>query len=128
MFLIFKTIHITFAIISFSGFLLRSFLMFIDSPVLKSTWAQLIPHLVDTVFVLSGFSMAFMLNFAVFGQPWLVVKILLLMIYLLFVGIALSRGTTKRMRTVAFFLAIATFTFIVGIAVNKTPVSWFAML
>jgi len=128
MYLIFKTLHLTFAIISITGFLVRSILMFYDSPLLQNKWVQLTPHLVDTVFLLSGFSMAFMVNFGLFSQLWLTAKIFLLMFYLLFVGIALSRGTTKTVRVGAFFAALFTFAFIVGIAINKSPLGWFAPL
>lgn len=128
MYLILKNIHMSFALISFSGFLLRSLLMFTGSPLLQKRWVQILPHVIDTVFLLSGFSMAFMLNFGLFSQAWLAMKILLLMFYLLFVGIALSRGTTLLVRSISFALAILTFFYIVGIAINKTPLSWFALL
>ncbi|MDC0598810.1 SirB2 family protein [Gammaproteobacteria bacterium] len=128
MYLTFKTIHMTCALISFTGFLLRAYLMFIDSPFLKHKAVLIIPHLIDTVFLLSGFSMAFMVNFGLFTQIWLSMKILMLMLYLLCVGIALNRGSTKAVRVTAFFLAIFTFSYIVGIAINKTSLSWFGLL
>lgn len=128
MFLTLKTIHMCCALISFTGFLFRSYLMFIDSKWLNHKLVQATPHLIDTVFLLSGFSMAFVLNIGLFAQGWLTMKIFLLMFYLLFVGIALSRGRTKPVRVTAFFLAVFTFVYIVGIAVNKTGISWFAML
>jgi uncharacterized membrane protein SirB2 len=116
------------ALISFTGFLFRAYLMVIDSKWLKHKLILVTPHLVDTVFLLSGFSMAFILNMGLFAQGWLTMKIFLLMFYLLFVGIALNRGKTKIIRIVSFFLAVFTFIYIVGIAVNKTAISWFAML
>jgi uncharacterized membrane protein SirB2 len=128
MYLTFKTIHLTFALISFTGFLLRALLMFLDSPLLKNKAVLIIPHLIDTVFLLSGFSMAFMLNFGLFSQPWLSMKVLMLMFYLLFVGIALNRGSTRMVRGIAFMLGVSTFFFIVGVGITKSPASWFSML
>ena len=128
MFLILKTIHMCCALISFTGFLFRAYLMVNDSKWLNHKIVLVTPHLVDTVFLLSGFSMAFVLNMGLFAQGWLTLKIFLLMFYLLFVGIALNRGKTKSIRIGSFFLAIVTFVYIVGIAVNKTGISWFAML
>ena len=128
MFLILKTIHMCCALISFTGFLFRAYLMVNDSKWLNHKIVLVTPHLVDTVFLLSGFSMAFVLNMGLFGQGWLTLKIFLLMFYLLFVGISLNRGKTKSIRIGSFFLAIVTFLYIVGIAVNKTGISWFAML
>ena len=128
MYLTFKAIHLASALISFSGFLLRALLMFLDSPLLKSRWVLITPHIVDTIFLLSGFSMAFMFNFGLFDQPWLTMKVFMLMLYLFFVGIALHRGATKPIRATAFALGIFSFFYIVGCAINKSPASWFAML
>ncbi len=128
MFLILKTIHMCCALISFTGFLFRAYLMVNDSKWLNHKIVLVTPHLVDTVFLLSGFSMAFVLNMGLFAQGWLTLKIFLLMFYLLFVGIALNRGKTKSIRIGSFFLAIFTFLYIVGIAVNKTGISWFALI
>jgi len=128
MFLILKTIHMCCALISFTGFLFRAYLMVNDSKWLNHKIVLVTPHLVDTVFLLSGFSMAFVLNMGLFAQGWLTLKIFLLMFYLLFVGIALNRGKTKSIRIGSFFLAIVTFVYIVGIAVNKTGISWFALI
>jgi uncharacterized membrane protein SirB2 len=59
---------------------------------------------------------------------WLTTKIALLMCYLLFVGIALNRGKTRTIRIASFFLAVATFGYIVGVAVVKNPSGWLERL
>jgi len=128
MFLILKTIHMCCALLSFTGFLFRSYLTMIDSKWLQHKFIQVTPHLIDTVFLLSGFSMAFVLNMGLFAQGWLTMKIVLLMFYMFFAGIALSRGRTKYVRVTAFFLAVFTFITIVGIAVNKTGMSWLSLI
>ena len=126
MYLTFKTIHMICALISFTGFLFRAYLMLIESRLLQHKAVLVLPHLIDTLFLLSGASMAFMVNFGLFTQLWLTTKITLLMFYLLFVGIALNRGKTRSIRVISFFLAIFTFIYIIGIAVRKSPASWFA--
>jgi len=128
MYLTVKTIHMTFALISFTGFLFRAYLMVIQSKWLNHKLMLITPHVIDTVFLISGATMAFMVNFGFFSQVWLSTKVMLLMLYLLFVGIALNRGRTLNIRVGAFFMAIFTFAYIVGIAVNKSPASWFALL
>ena len=114
------------ALLSFTGFLFRAYLMIIDSKWLQHKAVQGVPHIIDGLFLGTGFYMAFMVNFGLFNQPWLTAKVTLLMFYLLFVGMTLSRGSTKRIRITTFFLAILTFLTIVGIAVNKSVLSWFA--
>jgi len=128
MYLTIKTIHMICALISFTGFLFRAYLMVIESKLLNHKLVLVAPHVIDSFFLLSGATMAFMVNFGLFSQFWLTTKITLLMFYLLFVGVALNRGKTKSIRVSSFFLAIATFIFIVGVAVHKSPASWFAVL
>jgi uncharacterized membrane protein SirB2 len=126
MYLTIKTIHMTCALISFTGFLFRAYLMVIESKWLNHKAVLVTPHVIDTFFLLSGATMAFMVNFGLFSQMWLTTKIALLMCYLLFVGIALNRGKTRGIRITAFFLAVATFGYIVGVAVVKSPGGWLA--
>ena len=128
MYLTIKTIHMICALMSFTGFLLRSYLMVIESKWQHHKVVLITPHVIDTVFLTSGATMAFMVNFGLFSQLWLTLKITLLMVYLFFVGIALNRGRTKGIRISAFFLAIFTFVYIVGIAVNKSTLSWFVLM
>lgn len=118
----------TCALISFTGFLWRAYLMVIDSKLLNKKIMLVMPLVIDTVFLMSGATMAFMVNFGLFSQFWLTSKITLLMFYLLFAGIALNRGKTKSIRVGAFFMAIFTFSYIVGTAVTKTSASWFSLL
>ena len=117
-----------FALLSFTGFLLRAYLMVIESKLQTHKAILITPHIIDSFFLLSGATMAFMVNFGLFNQLWLTTKITLLMFYLLFVGIALNRGRTKTIRIACFFLAIFTFIYIGGIAVNKSATSWLVLL
>ena len=128
MYLTLKTLHMMFALLSFTGFLLRSYLMFIESKWLNHKVVLIAPHLIDGLFLTCGFWMAFMVNFGLFNQPWLSMKVLLLMFYLFFVGVTLSRGKTKALRVGSFFCAVFTFIYIVGIAINKTAYGWFVLL
>lgn len=128
MYLTIKTIHMTCALLSFTGFLFRSYLMVTGSRWLNHKWMLILPHVIDSFFLLSGATMAFMVNFGLFSQLWLTTKITLLMLYLLFVGVALNRGKTRQIRITSFFLAILTFIWIVGVAVHKTPLGWLALL
>lgn len=128
MYLTVKTIHMTCALISFTGFLFRSYLMLIESKWLNHKVVLIAPHVIDTLFLLSGATMAFMVNFGFFSQLWLTTKVSMLMLYLLFVGITLNRGKTKAIRMGAFFMAIFCFSYIVGVAVTKKPSGWFSLL
>lgn len=128
MYLTIKTIHMIVALLSLTGFLFRAYLMVMESKLLNHKVVLVTPLVIDTLFLMSGATMAFMVNFGLFSQLWLTSKIALLMLYLLFAGVALNRGKTRKIRITSFFLAILTFGFIVGIAVRKSALSWFAAL
>ena len=128
MYLALKTLHMSFALLSLTGFLWRAYLMLVDSKLLSSNKILMCCHCIDGLFLSCGFWMAFMVNFGLFNQPWLSMKVLLLMFYLFFVGVTLSRGRTKSIRVAAFFAGVSTFIYIVGIAINKSVYGWFVLL
>jgi uncharacterized membrane protein SirB2 len=57
---------------------------------------------------------------------WLQIKIAALLVYIVLGTIALKRGKTKRTRSLAFVLALLTFAYVVGVALNKSGASWLA--
>ncbi len=123
-----KLIHIGTAILTISGFTLRSYWMFTGSSKLQLRAVRILPHIVDTVFLLSGIALIVTLKLPVLSQNWLLVKFVALVAYVVFGAIALGRGKTMRSRTTAFVLALVTFAYIAGVALSKSTASWFALL
>lgn len=123
-----KSIHVGTAILTILGFMLRGYWMFTGSPNLKQKFVKIAPHIVDTVFLLSGIALIVTLNLPVLNQPWLLMKFVALVAYIVLGAIALGRGKTMRTRATAFVLALATFAYIVGVALSKSLASWIALL
>lgn len=123
-----KLIHISAAILTVSGFVLRGFWMLAESPNLERRIVRVAPHIIDTVFLLSGIGLIWTLNLPVLNQPWLLTKFAALIAYILLGTIALKRGKTKRIRIVALALALLTFAYIGGVAMSKSMGSWLAFL
>jgi len=123
-----KLIHIGAAIVTISGFMLRGYWMFSGSPRLQLKVVKILPHIVDTVFLLSGITLILVLNLPVLSQAWLLMKFAALVAYIVLGAIALGRGKTMRSRTTAFVLALATFAYIAGVALSKSTASWIAIL
>ncbi len=96
--------------------------------MLQSKVVKILPHIVDTVFLLSGIGLIITLNLPVFSQNWLLMKFVALLAYIVLGTIALGRGKTMRARTFGFVLALATFAYIAGVALSKSTASWFAIL
>ena len=122
-----KMIHISAAVLTVSGFALRGFWMLIDSPNLERRVVRIAPHIIDTVFLLSGIGLIWTLKLPVLNQPWLLTKFVALIVYILLGTIALKRGKTRRARLMTFVLALVTFAYIAGVAMSKSLGSWAAL-
>ena len=115
-----KAVHVSCVILSFSGFLLRGLWMMSDSVLLVNKWVKIIPHIVDTILLISALLLVYLLGLSVFEHDWLLAKIIALVVYVLLGTVALKRGKTKKIKIVALVLAMTTFLYIVSIAFTKS--------
>ena len=114
-----KHLHITLAVLSGSFFVLRGLWMLLDSSMLQRRWVKVVPHVVDTLLLTSALVMVFWSGQYPFEQPWLTAKVLALVVYIGLGTIALKRGKTKAVRTWAWLAALATFAYIVAVALTR---------
>lgn len=119
-----KSLHMITAIATISGFMLRGYWMMTESDRLQLPITRIAPHVIDTLFLLSGIALVFMMHLNAFTQPWLLAKFAGLIVYIVLGTIALKRGATRQIRVVAFVAALAVFGYIVGVATTKSPASW----
>ena len=122
-----KLIHVTTAFLSITGFTLRGVWMLRDSPLLQKKAVRIAPHVNDTLFLLSGIALIWLLALPVAGQPWLLAKFVALLFYIGFGMVAMRFGKTRAVRAIAYFAALATFAYIVGVALSKSLLSWLAI-
>jgi len=127
-YLILKTIHMIAALATISGFMLRGYWMLAESEMLRHPVTRVAPHVVDTIFLLSGVAMVWQLHLNPLTQPWLLAKFTGLVAYVVLGTIAIKRGPTKQARTIALVSAISVFAYIVGVAVARSPLSWLSFL
>jgi uncharacterized membrane protein SirB2 len=123
-YLVFKSLHVATAVATISGFLLRGFWMLSESELLQRRIVRVAPHVVDTVFLLSGVAMLWQLHLDPMTQSWLLAKFAGLVAYIVLGALALRRGPTRQVRAAAFVAAISMFAYIVGVALTKSPLSW----
>lgn len=114
-----KHLHITCAVLSGSFFLLRGLWMLADSPLLQRRWVRVVPHVVDTLLLATALGLVFWSGQYPFVQPWLTAKVLALVAYIVLGTIALKRGKTKGVRTLALLAALATLAYIVAVALTR---------
>lgn len=110
---------------SIAGFILRGIWMMSKSGKLEAKVTRIAPHVIDSVFLLSGIGLIMVLRLPVMTQPWLLAKFAALVVYIVLGAVALRRGPTISVRRTAFVLALLTFAYIVGVALTRSPFSWF---
>lgn len=128
MYLTLKFIHVTCAMLTIAGFILRGYWMMSDSAWSQHRFTRIAPHVIDTLFLASAIALVFELKFQLLQQNWLLAKIAGLIAYIVLGLFALRLGRTLQARAVAFFAAVAVFAYIVGVAVSKSVGSWLAYL
>ena len=114
-----KHLHITFAVLSGSFFLLRGVWMLLDSPLLQRRWVKVVPHVVDTLLLTSALGLVFWSGQYPFVQAWLTAKVLALVGCVVLGAVGLERGKAQGVRAFALLAALATFAYIVAVALTR---------
>ena len=124
---ILKLIHVSAVAVSFLGFAARGFGVLSDASWVRHRLARTLPHLVDTVLLLSAVGMLWVMRLAPWALPWLRAKLVGLIIYIALGVIALRPALAGRaagsrtLRLVAWIGALAVFGYIVSVALTKSP-------
>lgn len=116
-----KTLHVTAAVLSISGYILRGMLMLFESPLLRARVLRIVPHVVDTLLLASAIALAVRIHQYPLVHGWLTAKVLALIAYIVVGAIGLHYGRTKRVRVLAFGAALLIFAYIVGVALTRQP-------
>ena len=96
--------------------------MIAESDYLEKKWVKIAPHIIDTVLLVTAITLVFMIPV---DHAWLGTKVVALIFYIGFGIFALKLGKTKGQRIIAFVLAIATFGFILSVAITRSPMGFF---
>jgi len=124
-----KALHAASALASLTLFIIRGRWMMAMPERLQQRWVKVVPHVVDTVLLLSAIALVWQLGGleALGTQSWLGAKLAALFAYIALGSVALKRGRTRRIRVIAFCAALAVFGYIVSVATTKSPagfVNW----
>ncbi len=123
-----KLVHQTAAVLSISGFAARGIGALAGASWVRSGLARTLPHVVDTVLLGSALVLAWMLRLNPLATPWLLAKIVWLLLYIALGMVALQPGLPRAVRAAALFAAFLCFAQIVAMALTKSRVgllAWF---
>jgi uncharacterized membrane protein SirB2 len=125
---IIKTIHLSCVFLSFMGFFVRGIWMMRESKCLNLPLVRIAPHIIDTLLLVSAIILVVQMRISPLEHPWLMAKIIALLMYIGIGTVALKRGRSKQVRVYAWLLGLATFMYIVAVAFTKSVLGWLVLI
>jgi uncharacterized membrane protein SirB2 len=116
-----KHLHITLAVLSVALFSVRFVLLQLNSAKLQKQWLKITPHIIDTLLLIIGISLAVQLSFNPMEQLWLGEKLLALVAYIFTGYYTLKLARNRTMQIIGYLGALGWVMLIVRLAVTKTP-------
>ncbi|ASN15513.1 SirB2 family protein [Pantoea ananatis] len=119
-----KNLHLLTVAVTILLFLLRFYWQRTGSAMLQRRWVRILPHVNDTLLLLSGASLVMITHFYPFSPQgsWLTEKLLGVIIYIALGSVALSRRPrSDRIRWIAFIVALIALVTIIKLALSKMP-------
>ncbi len=120
-----KSVHQSAVALSIAGFCIRSIGVWLNARWVRQRLAKTLPHIVDTVLLLSAIALAWQLGVNPLQAPWLLAKIGGLLVYIGLGMVALRATTTLPLRALSGLLALCTFAYIASVALSKNPLGFF---
>ena len=119
----FKHLHMTLALVSLLLFIYRWSLALAGSDRLQQKWLKILPHINDTFLLLFGVLLAVTLQLSPGQQPWLMAKLMALVLYI-GLGVMALKRPARGQKLAAGVAALAVFGYMVGAAITKSAWSW----
>lgn len=116
-----KLVHQSAVVLSGLGFAARGIGSLRGAQWIRSRLARTLPHVVDTVLLVSALTLAGMLRLNPAHAPWLMAKIIGLLLYIGLGLVALRPALPWRLRCAAWLAALAVLLWIASVAILKTP-------
>jgi uncharacterized membrane protein SirB2 len=120
-YIVIKMLHQSAVILSGLGFAVRGMASLRGAQWTQGRLAKTLPHIVDTVLLLSALTLAGMLRLNPAHAPWLLAKILGLLLYIGLGVVALRVRLPWKVRATAWVLALVVLFWIASVAILKNP-------
>ena len=125
-YLLMHGIHVLAVAVSGSLFLLRGLLVLSGrQSIAMAPFPRILSYAVDTTLLVSAIVLTVIVHQYPFVNGWLTVKVLLLIVYIVLGIFALKRARTRAGKAWFFAAALATFAFIISVAITHHPLGVF---
>ena len=121
-----KHLHMGAVALSAIGFTVRGLASLTGAAWVRSRPAKIIPHVVDTVLLLSAISLVWMAGLNPLATPWLLAKIIGLLLYIALGVVAMKPRFTPPLRASAWVAALLLLGWMASVAVSKNPAGFLA--
>ncbi len=100
-----KIIHIISIILSYILFSLRGIWMIQGSPLLKLRWVKILPHVIDTILLVSAITLVAMVQQYQGLNIWISAKIGALLLYIFLGMVAFRFEKTQKRKAISWIIA-----------------------
>lgn len=118
MYMMFKHLHLTFIAISVVLFVVRFVWRLRDSEKLNKRWVKIVPHVNDTLLLVSALLLMLQINQYPLQTPWLTDKLIGLFGYIL-AGLVTLKARSRGLQVTGFVVAIGWLLFLLHVAISK---------
>jgi len=91
------------------------------SAIMSQRWTRIVPHIVDTLLIVSAIALAVSIRQYPFVDAWLSAKVIALLLYIGLGFVALKYGRSRTVRFSAWIIAQLVFAYIVLVAISHNP-------
>ena len=123
-----KLVHQSAVALSLVGFFVRGIGSLSGGRWVRHRVARIVPVLVDTVLLVSAIALAWTLRLPPLDTPWLLAKIVALLVYIALGVVALKPGAPLGLRATAWVAALGVFGYIASVAIAKNPRGFLAAI
>ncbi|RFO97331.1 invasion protein [Rhodoferax lacus] len=116
-----KHLHMGAVALSAVGFTVRGLASLTGAAWVQSRPAKIVPHVVDTVLLVSAIALAATLHLNPTSTPWLLAKIIGLVLYIALGVVAMRASVAKPLRATAWVAALLVLGWMASVAVSKNP-------
>jgi uncharacterized membrane protein SirB2 len=117
----FKHIHLLTVVLSILGFAARGLGVMFDASWMKARWVKIVPHVNDTLLLISALILMVITNQYPFEQSWLTAKLFALVVYIGLGVVAFRLGKDKKQKLTAWALGMGVVFYIAVTAVSRNP-------
>ena len=114
-------LHVGTVFISIAGFFARGIWMMQSSPLLQRRWIKIVPHINDTLLLVSAIALVILTSQYPGPAAWINAKIIALVVIIRLASLHSTVETTMPVRVLACVGALVVYAYMVAVALSKSP-------